>query len=74
MVTAEMLEQLTQPFVRREASAGSGLGLAVVEQMVAAMNGTLAITARPAGGLSVVLRLPHHQDEQQEENTDERDS
>lgn len=70
-VTAEMLEQLTQPFVRRGASTGSGLGLAVVEQMVAAMNGTIVIATRSEGGLCVVLTLPHHQDEQQEENADE---
>ena len=38
--------------------AGVGLGLAIVRSIARAHDGTLSLTARPAGGLSVTVRLP----------------
>ena len=38
--------------------AGVGLGLAIVKSITQAHDGTLTLTARPAGGLRVTVRLP----------------
>ena len=37
---------------------GVGLGLAIVKSITTAHDGTLTLTARPAGGLRVTVRLP----------------
>ncbi|MGW5686257.1 ATP-binding protein [Nonomuraea sp. NPDC003754] len=37
---------------------GVGLGLAIVKSIAHAHDGTLAVTARPTGGLTVAVRLP----------------
>ncbi|HST65189.1 MAG TPA: HAMP domain-containing sensor histidine kinase [Mycobacteriales bacterium] len=55
---------LVEPFQRgtervRTDSAGVGLGLAIVESIVRAHDGTLTLAARPAGGLRVTVELPH---------------
>ena len=37
---------------------GHGVGLAVTRSITEAMGGTVALAARPGGGLVVTLRLP----------------
>jgi len=64
----EQVDQLAQPFRRlgrAGASAGrvatgggSGLGLSIVTAIAAAHGGRLDLSARPEGGLRVVVRLP----------------
>lgn len=60
----EQLPTLTEPFrrgterVRTDEHAGVGLGLAIVQSIVRAHNGTLELTPRTAGGLTVTVRLP----------------
>ncbi len=57
------VETLVEPFhrgvtrTRREGQEGAGLGLAIVAAIVHAHDGTLHLTARPSGGLRVVVRL-----------------
>lgn len=58
VIDPDLLTRLCQPFVKRDASPGTGLGLAVTEQMIAAIGGELQITARVEGGLRVVVTLP----------------
>jgi signal transduction histidine kinase len=65
----EQVAQLAQPFRRlgpggasvgRVATrGGSGLGLSIVAAIAAAHGGMLDMTARPEGGLRVVISLPH---------------
>ena len=54
--------RLGQPFqrlgVERTAGGGTGLGLSIVAAIAAAHGGTLALRARPEGGLHVAIRLP----------------
>ncbi|MFF9909560.1 sensor histidine kinase [Streptomyces sp. NPDC013457] len=60
----ELVPTLTEPFqrgterVRTDEHAGVGLGLAIVQSVVRAHDGTLDLTPRPAGGLLVTVRLP----------------
>src|SRR5919197_1359882 len=54
---------LAEPFRRgtqriRTDHAGVGLGLAIVKSITQAHDGTLTLTPRPAGGLSVTVQLP----------------
>jgi two-component system sensor histidine kinase VanS len=62
-LTPELVSTLAEPF-RRGAErvhtdhGGVGLGLAIVDSIVRAHDGTLALTPRAAGGLCVVVRLP----------------
>lgn len=67
-VESALVPTLTEPF-RRGADrvhdtdhAGVGLGLAIVQSIVRAHDGELSISARPGGGLIVIVRLPagHH--------------
>jgi two-component system sensor histidine kinase VanS len=58
-----LVATLTEPFQRgteriRGDQAGVGLGLAIVKSIAQAHDGTLALHARPGGGLSVTVRLP----------------
>jgi two-component system, OmpR family, sensor histidine kinase VanS len=59
-----LLPLLTEPFqrgterVRTDEHPGVGLGLAIVQSIVRAHHGTLALAARPTGGLLVTIRLP----------------
>lgn len=57
------LEAVLQPYYRVENSrnrdsGGSGLGLAIAQQLSLALGGTLRLSNRAGGGLSVVLLLP----------------
>ena len=59
----QLVATLTEPFRRgtdrvRNDHAGVGLGLAIVESITAAHDGTLTLTPRPGGGLRVAVRLP----------------
>lgn len=60
----ELVPTLTEPFqrgterVRTDEHAGVGLGLAIVQSIVRAHDGTLDLAPRPAGGLLVTIRLP----------------
>ncbi|MFT3965423.1 MAG: ATP-binding protein [Sphingobium sp.] len=63
-IAPSVIARATEPFWRGEASrarstGGVGLGLAIVQEAMAAMHGTLSIANRPGGGgLCVVLGLP----------------
>jgi two-component system osmolarity sensor histidine kinase EnvZ len=61
-VSPEMIEQLTQPFFRGDASrssaTGTGLGLAIVERAIARMGGRFALANSSTGGLAAHMRLP----------------
>lgn len=59
----ELVSTLVEPFQRgseriRGDHAGVGLGLAIVKSITQAHDGTLTLTARPAGGLRVTVELP----------------
>jgi two-component system, OmpR family, sensor histidine kinase VanS len=62
-LTPEMVSTLAEPFLRGEERvrtdhAGVGLGLAIVERIVQAHDGSLALTPRAAGGLRVTVQIP----------------
>jgi two-component system sensor histidine kinase VanS len=59
----QLVSTLVEPFQRgtqriRTDHAGVGLGLAIVKSITHAHDGTLTLTARPAGGLRVTVHLP----------------
>jgi two-component system sensor histidine kinase VanS len=59
----EMVSTLAEPFLRgdervRSDHAGVGLGLAIVESITKAHDGTLTLTPRVAGGLRATAQLP----------------
>jgi signal transduction histidine kinase len=56
-VPAELAERIFEPdFTRKR--GGTGLGLAVVRQTIAAHGGQVTARARPQGGAEFVVRLP----------------
>ncbi|KQX53133.1 MULTISPECIES: HAMP domain-containing sensor histidine kinase [unclassified Streptomyces] len=63
-VPPELVPALIEPFrrgterVRTDEHAGVGLGLAIVQSIVRAHDGTLELVPRPEGGLRVTVRLP----------------
>lgn len=62
-LSSSVVATLTEPFQRgtqrvRSDHAGVGLGLAIVHSIVRAHDGSLALTPRDGGGLSVEVRLP----------------
>ncbi len=62
-VDPHVIPTLVEPFQRgaervHAAHAGVGLGLAIVDSIARAHDGTLAITPRPEGGLRVTVRVP----------------
>lgn len=61
----KLVSTLVEPFLRGEKRvhadgdhAGVGLGLAIVESIAQAHNGTLTLTPRAGGGLCVTVTLP----------------
>jgi len=59
----ETVSKLSEPFLRgdervRADHAGVGLGLAIVERIVKAHDGTLSLAPRAGGGLLATVRLP----------------
>jgi two-component system sensor histidine kinase VanS len=62
-LTPQFVSTLVEPFQRgsrriRTDHAGVGLGLAIVDSITEAHDGTLTIIPRAAGGLSVTVQLP----------------
>jgi two-component system sensor histidine kinase VanS len=62
-LTPQLISTLVEPFQRgsrrtRTDHAGVGLGLALVQSIVQAHDGTLALTPRAGGGLCVRVQLP----------------
>jgi two-component system sensor histidine kinase VanS len=62
-LASELVSTLVEPFQRgteriRTDHAGVGLGLAIVQSITQAHDGTLTLRPRPAGGLCVTVRLP----------------
>jgi two-component system sensor histidine kinase VanS len=62
-LTPALVPKLVEPFQRgsersRTDHAGVGLGLAIVDSITRAHDGTLTLTPRPAGGLCVTVQLP----------------
>jgi two-component system, OmpR family, sensor histidine kinase VanS len=62
-LTPQLASTLVEPFRRgteriRTDHAGVGLGLAIVNSITQAHDGTLTLTPRPAGGLRVTVQLP----------------
>lgn len=56
-IPAELLARLGEPFLTTK-STGTGLGLAVVQAVVRAHQGSLALRSRPGRGTSVRVVLP----------------
>ncbi len=64
-LTPQRVATFSEPFLRgskriRTDHAGVGLGLAIVESITKAHDGTLTLTPRAAGGLCVTVQLPSH--------------
>jgi two-component system, OmpR family, sensor histidine kinase VanS len=62
-LSPQVVSTLVEPFVRgteriRTDHAGVGLGLAIVNSITQAHDGTLTLTPRAAGGLRVTVQLP----------------
>jgi two-component system, OmpR family, sensor histidine kinase VanS len=62
-ISAQQVATLAEPFQRgsarvRTEHVGVGLGLAIVESITRAHDGTLTLTPRAAGGLCVTVQLP----------------
>ena len=62
-LTPQRVATLVEPFQRgtgriRDGHAGVGLGLAIVQSIAQAHDGTLTLTPRPTGGLRVTVQLP----------------
>ncbi len=61
-ITADELPHVTERFYRgirsAEMAAGSGIGLTIVAELVAAHNGQLDITSEPGTGTRVTVTLP----------------
>ena len=56
-------EVVTRPFHRltdASVNGGLGLGLAIADRMIAALNGNLELRDTPGGGLTAVVTLPCH--------------
>ncbi|HEY4428323.1 MAG TPA: HAMP domain-containing sensor histidine kinase [Solirubrobacteraceae bacterium] len=62
-LSSDLVASLGEPFLRgreriRNNHAGVGLGLAIVDSIAQAHDGTLTLTPRAAGGLRVTVQLP----------------
>ncbi|MFK8003994.1 MAG: ATP-binding protein [Polyangiales bacterium] len=63
-IPPELLERVTQPFFTTKApGVGTGLGLAVCEEIVRQFSGTLSIENNALGGATITVRLPVAEDE-----------
>jgi two-component system sensor histidine kinase KdpD len=53
-------ERVVQPFQRLDdhSTEGAGLGLAIAQGFVTAMQGTFSLDDTPGGGLTVTMTLP----------------
>jgi two-component system sensor histidine kinase VanS len=63
ILTPELVSTLAEPFLRgkergRADDGGVGLGLAIVESITEAHDGTVSLTPRAAGGLRATVLLP----------------
>jgi PAS domain S-box-containing protein len=56
-IPADIRDKIFTPFFTTK-SRGTGLGLPTVKRLVDAHNGKIAVTCPPAGGTTVVIRLP----------------
>ena len=68
-IPEEQMATIFEPFVRLEHSrsrdtGGIGLGLAIARTIVQAHGGEIALSNRPAGGLSVCVHLPKNTEPQ----------
>lgn len=62
-IPPDRIEAVFKPFTRVETSrsrntGGAGLGLTIADQLSQRLGGTITLTNRPGGGLSVLIRLP----------------
>jgi PAS domain S-box-containing protein len=64
-IPAEHLEKIFEPFwqadptMRARPGGGTGLGLSVVQRLVKALRGDIAVTSKPGQGTTFLLRLPN---------------
>jgi signal transduction histidine kinase len=56
-IPADIREKIFTPFFTTK-SRGTGLGLPTVKRLIEAHNGKIAVECPPAGGTTVVIRLP----------------
>jgi signal transduction histidine kinase len=56
-IPTEIRDKIFTPFFTTK-SRGSGLGLPTAKRLIEAHNGQITIDCPPAGGTSVVVRLP----------------
>ena len=56
-IPADLQEKIFTPFFTTK-SRGSGLGLPTAKRLIEAHNGQIAIDCPPAGGTTVVVRIP----------------
>lgn len=62
-IPAEALSSVFEPFQRAVAehtSSGLGLGLFIVQQIIAAHGGTVEVRSNEAEGTTFTVRLPRH--------------
>lgn len=64
----DVAERITERFYRADASrsrerGGSGLGMAIVDAVIGAHDGTLTIDSAPGEGTTVTITLPAHRDD-----------
>jgi signal transduction histidine kinase len=62
-IPPDRMAEVLRPFIRLDTArgrdtAGMGLGLPIVERLVAAEGGTVDLQNKPTGGLRVTIRLP----------------